>query len=461
VTSSTGAGGLLTAPRWAPVDTTEETAHDPSPAGLPVFVVVVAVAMLPLLSPKLPYNSAPADLFMLAAVGVVVVWAALTKARLHAPYLVPATLLILAGAVAAMFSVVPRAGAIAVLQEAFLVAWCAAVANVCRTPSGTRTVLRAWVVSSVGWAAFLVAAALTGQTALAGMERAEGGRAAQFFDHPNMAGNYFMISVLVVSAARYPRRPLPRAACYLLLGMAMVYAGSNTAFLALPVAALLATTIQVHSRSGSVPAAATALGIIVAAAGVWSVAAEPVTSAVQQSENPMVKYSVARSTRSAESRQALFLDQYRLFRDGKVVGIGPAATRHVLTDDQQSADKEAHNDYLATLVERGPAGVLALLLLIGAITVRAARVSMDGLTPEYARAVPNPAALAGACLAFAITALTHEVLHYRHLWALLAVLAALYLFGRPPPVPRTAVPAPGAEQRLPGPRLAFSKGPGA
>jgi O-antigen ligase len=368
-------------------------------------------------------------------------------------------MLILAGAIAALFSAVPRAGTIAVAQEVFLLAWCVAVVNVCRTPKSMQAVLRAWCVSSVAWAAALVGAALTGQTALAGMERAEGGRAAQLFDHPNMAGNYFMISILVVSVARYPRRPLPRAACYLVLGMAMVYAGSNTAFLALPVAALLAITINVRRRSGSVTAAATAICIVVGAAGVWSVAAEPVTSAVQQSENPLVHYSVARSTRSAESRQALFLAQYHLFRSGDLMGIGPAATRHALTEDVDSADKEAHNDYLATLVERGPLGVLALLLLVGAIAVRAARVSVRGLSPEFARAVPNPAAMAGIFLAFAVTALTHEVLHYRHMWALLGILAALYLFGRPAPVPRTA--GADTEQASTGPRLAAAEARGA
>lgn len=454
---STGAWGHPAA-GWHPRDSAQEAAPEPRPSGPVVWAVVVAVALLPLLSPKLPYNSAPADVFMLAAVGTGLVWAALTRARLHAPYVVPVTLLIIAGAMAAFVSEAPVAGTVAVLQEAFLVAWCAAVVSVCRTPNGMRTVLRAWCLSSVAWAAFLVASALTGQTSWAGMERAEGGRAAQFFDHPNMAGNYYMISILVVSASRYPRAPLLRALCYLLLGMAMVYAGSNTAFLALPVAGLLSTTIRVRSRSGSVPAAATALCIVVAAAGVWSVAAEPVTSAVQQSENPMVKYSVARSSRSAESRQALFLAQYHLFRDGNVVGIGPAATRSTLLKDRDTAGKEAHNDYLATLVERGPVGFLALLLLIGAITVRAARVSIGGVTPEFARAVPNPPALAGAVLAFAITALTHEVLHYRHLWALLAVLAALYLFGRPPAVPRTSARAHGAEQSVPGLRLASSEG---
>jgi hypothetical protein len=447
--------GWAAAPRYRR-DATIRSRWDPTPRGLPLWTVVAAVALLPLLSPKLPFNSAPVDLVMLAAIAVVLVWAALTNSRLHAPYLVPTTLLILSGGLAALLSEVPKAGAIALLQEVFLLAWCAAVVSVCRTPDGMRAVLRTWCISSFAWAAFLVACALTGQTALAGMERAEGGRAAQFFDHPNMAGNYFMISILVVSAARYPKGWLTRAVVYLVLGLAMVYAGSNTAFLALPIAALLSTTIRIRSRSGSVPAAATALVILVGAAGVWSVAAEPVTSAVQQSENPMVKYSVARSTRSAESRQALFLAQYHLFRDGKVVGIGPAATRATLLEDRDTAGKEAHNDYLATLVERGPLGVLALLMLIGAITVRAGRVSVGGVTPEYARAVPNPPAIAGAFLAFAVTALTHEVLHYRHLWVLLAVLAALYLYGRSPALPRIAVRPAGDEGRQPGPLLALA-----
>jgi len=51
----------------------------------------------------------------------------------------------------------------------------------------------------------------------------------------------------------------------------------------------------------------------------------------------------------------------------------------------------------------------------------------QGLSPEWAAVVPNPAALAGAAAGIALTALTHEALHYRHFWTLLAVVAALYL----------------------------------
>jgi hypothetical protein len=42
----------------------------------------------------------------------------------------------------------------------------------------------------------------------------------------------------------------------------------------------------------------------------------------------------------------------------------------------------------------------------------------------------------------AVSAFTHEVLHYRHFWALLGILAAIYLFGR------EGEPAPAAPWRV-------------
>ena len=80
--------------------------------------------------------------------------------------------------------------------------------------------------------------------------------------------------------------------------------------------------------------------------------------------------------------------------------------------------------------------VLAVALLVGAVTVRVAGISTAPLRPAFDRVVPVPAALAGACAAFAVSAVTHEVLHYRHLWAPFGVIAALHLHGRAgPPVP--------------------------
>jgi O-antigen ligase len=154
----------------------------------------------------------------------------------------------------------------------------------------------------------------------------------------------------------------------------------------------------------------------------------PIVERIQRSDAPIVRYSVGRSSRSASARESLFALQYELFRDGNLRGIGPSATRQVLGARRASTVKQAHNDYLATLVERGPLGIVALLALMGAVAVRT--ISAQRLSAPWASVIPNPAALAAAAVGFSLTAVTHEILHYRHLWALLAVIAALHLFGR-------------------------------
>ena len=92
--------------------------------------------------------------------------------------------------------------------------------------------------------------------------------------------------------------------------------------------------------------------------------------------------------------------------------------------------KEAHDDYLATLVERGVLGFVGLLLLIGTIIIRASNIDPRQMSAEFRRVVPSTAPLIGALVAMAVSAFTHEVLHYRHFWTLLGILAALYLFAR-------------------------------
>ena len=82
------------------------------------------------------------------------------------------------------------------------------------------------------------------------------------------------------------------------------------------------------------------------------------------SENRLVRYSVARSSRSANNREALFASQFGLFEQSNLVGIGPAVDKSALGRVDASTAKEAHSDYLASLVERGPLGVIGLLALV-------------------------------------------------------------------------------------------------
>ena len=381
--------------------------------------------MLPLLNPKGPVNTGPVDLLLGAGILMVALWAGTTRARIHVPYAVPVAGLIVAGLIAAMAGSEPIAGVGAVVQEAFLLAWCAAVTTICRTPQALRFVVRTWCVSATVWAVVLVLSAASGQTQMPGGRGGYGDRARLWFDHPNLAGNYFVISLFVVLATRYPRRPVARAFAVVALLAAMLLAGSNTALLCLPVGGLIIVFLRVRSRSSSASALALVLCLVLAGGAVWTFVGQSALDSVQSTDNSVLRYSVARSSRSADGRESLFSSSYQLFRESNFIGIGPSSTEEALAASGSNLVKEAHNDYLGTLVERGPLGIIALLALMGAVVVRV--ISAQQLPPEWASVVPNPAALAAAAVAFALTALTHEVLHYRHFWTYLAVLGALHL----------------------------------
>jgi O-antigen ligase len=243
-----------------------------------------------------------------------------------------------------------------------------------------------------------------------------------------MAGNYFVVSFFVILAAKYPRRPRVRGLAIAAVLFALLLTGSNSALSCVPVGGLIMLLLGVRRRRGVIPAVAVGLCVVLAGGALWSVAAKPLMEKIQQTDAPIVRYSVGRSTRSANARESLFSQSLQLFRDGEVLGIGPSATRRVLGETRSATVKQAHSDYLGTLVERGPLGIVALLALMGAAGVRT--ISAQRLSPAWASVIPRPSALAAIGVGFALTGVTHEVLHYRHLWLFFAILAALHLYGR-------------------------------
>ncbi len=388
-------------------------------------MVGMGVALLPMLNPKGPMNTAPVDLVLGPAIMLVAIWAGTVRARVHLPYVIGAGGLAVTGLVAAMDGIAPITGVTTVVQEVFLLAWCAAVTAVCRTPHGLKSVVRTWSISAAVWAVVVLLSVASGLDRVPGGSGGDGNRARLWFDHPNMAGNYFMIAFFIVLATRQPRHPLVRGLALSALLMAVLLTGSNSAMSSLALGGLVIVVLRVRLSRGVVAAVAVGLCLVLAAGALWSQVAQPIVTEAQESDTPVLRYSIGRGSRSATARSSLFESQYDLFRTSSPLGIGPSATRQVLTEIDDPISKQAHNDYLATLVERGPLGVLALLALIGAIVIRI--LAAQRLPPEWAAVVPNPPALAAAAVGFAFTAITHEVLHYRQLWTFLAVLAALHI----------------------------------
>src|SRR5690348_11315285 len=118
---------------------------------LPRWAVAAGIASLPLLIPPGPANSAPADVVILPAIVVTLLWAGTTRQRLKFPYVIGVGTMVAAGAVAAIFGTYPHEGALSVIQDIFLLAWGTTVANVGRTDAAAGFLMRAWCVSGSAW----------------------------------------------------------------------------------------------------------------------------------------------------------------------------------------------------------------------------------------------------------------------------------------------------------------------
>ena len=136
----------------------------------------------------------------------------------------------------------------------------------------------------------------------------------------------------------------------------------------------------------------------------------------------------AGSTINASTAASTILSEGKdLFFEGNAVGYGPARTKATLQASQAPYVKEAHSDFLATLLERGVIGLLGLLLLLAAIAGRCWRLVNGTLPEEYAAIIPRAWLLVTIAPVMVVASAFYEVLHFRHLWTWLGILAALVL----------------------------------
>jgi len=409
--------------------------NGPAPAVDPLTgaAVLLSVAALPLLTPAGPGNIAPADGLALLAVGTMLLRLGWTRERVRVPYLLGTGLLVAAGAASALRGDLPASGLLAVLQDLFLLTWAAALANFARRADGLRFLVDSWALSASCWGVGLVVAA--GPSLLSGGNGGAPARATFTFGDENAAGFYFVLSMLVIVAARRPRRRSLRIIALACLALATVGSGSLGAISGLLAGVAVAVVLGVSARRGAALALAVAVALPV---GVGSIVLlserHHVVQAAHDSGNPLLRNSLGRGHQSSASRSELARETYELWRTSDAWGRGPVSTQHALRSAQAPYPKEAHNDWLAALVERGVLGVLGLLLLVAEIGLWAARSwDVRKLAPTVAAAVPAPQFVVGALATATIFSFTHEVLHDRSLWALLGLLAAIGIWGRSRP----------------------------
>jgi O-antigen ligase len=389
----------------------------------------LAVAGLPLLVPSGPSNVAPADGFIAIAVVSCLVWAWKTGHVWRFPYLVGIAVFVVGGAVGALAGPVPGTGAVALVQDVALLFWCWAIVNICSTPERMRIILASWSYSSVLWASVLVLGLLTGSHTLAGQTAREGARTTLTLHDPNYAANYFFVSLMIVAAAGLPRRLSLRIVAMTVLVIALVSTGSNSGIASLVTGGAVVLVLSLYRRRGIVAALTALLCILlVGYFATTTISFSGIQQWAQNSKYAFLRDGIGRGESSISERSTILHESLHLYGGGGFLGQGPASTKTRLAAEQAPYVKEAHDDYLAALLERGAIGVIGLVLLIGALLQRAFGPATRSLHRGFAAVVAHPNAIAGAVVGTLVGAAFNELLHARHVWALFGVVAALSLW---------------------------------
>jgi len=397
--------------------------------------ICVAVAALPLLRPAGPGNTGLVDLALLAAMMISALWASTRSHQIQLPYAMAVGLTVLAGAAAVTVGGslgdagegIAANSSLALVQDIFVFGWAASVATLGQDHQLLDVFCRAWAYSATAWAALLIVGEILGIAAITGISARDGIRASLTLGDPNLAADYFLVALLVIRATRRPRRTLWRWLACALVVTAIVLTLSNGGILALFVATAAGVLFRVTRQRGL--GAAVVLGAVLALGGALAYTTIDLHTWVTSVEekSPFIRDSLGREAESGGSRTTIAKESVALWLRGDTIwGLGPGNTEQALRARQAPYVKEAHDDYLASLLERGVLGGFALIVLVGAVAMRARRITVPGgVPPRYLAVVPRPELLCAGLVAVAVSAVFYETLHFRHVWALFGLVAAL------------------------------------
>jgi O-antigen ligase len=396
-----------------------------------LLATTAAIALLPLATPEGPANTAPIDVLVAAAVGACLLWAVRARVRVRFPYVAPAIMMMAGGAMGALVGPVPTAGIIALVQDLVLITFCWAVVNIGRSASNLKLLLATWAYSGIAWVVVAFVGLATGSTLLTGQIERQGSRVQITLADPSYAANYFLISIMIIWATRRPRHRAVRLAAYALLAGGIATTGSNSGLVGLTAGVIVATVLGTHRRFGA--AAVVTLIACTVLAGftlVSTVSLADIQARAHESSVAFLRDGIGRSPQSSGQRQALLQESIHLYARGSVLGEGPVSTKPRLSHENVLLVKEAHNDYFAALIERGPVGFLGILLLVCSLMFRAVSATTRRLPARFADVVVRPNALVGALVGTLVAMTVYELLHVRHVWALFAIVAAVSPWGR-------------------------------
>jgi hypothetical protein len=429
--------------RASDLATTSGTAGPPdgSPAsrGGPLLaaVIVLNAVALPILIPRGPANTVPADLpaVLLLMVGTAVLWQA--RAPIRIPLGLSYTLVLVGGLLGMAQSIAPGQAGIALAIDLYIFAWFVVLLN-CLLLDGKpllRLAMKAWVVTAVAVGALGVLSLVLGSERMPSImgylvtDRFD--RYYGTFRDPNMAGAYLVISIFVLWASPWPSRKLSKVALTTPLLLATFATQSNTALFALAGGTVVSVLVGfVRSRAAWFSASVRILAVVVVVVALAPALflESPVDAARSVGDTELFHGSLGRFDSSLAGRVGRIQESLRLFGPQLLLGIGPSTTNETLLARDAPIQGEMHDDYVAALVERGIVGAIGVLMLFGVAVVAALTIpDPEGLRAEGWSVNP----VVGAVTAVMITGLSLETLHFRHVWLVFALVFALALRDTP------------------------------
>ena len=355
---------------------------------------------------------------------------------LRAPLILPMALIALGSLLATTGAPSVGLAALALLQDVYLFTWFLLVVNLLRDPAELRAVRLAWTATATAVALGAIAQVLFAtHGSLLTLLGARGLRPASTLYNPNMLADYLVLSVFVTLSLVHE---LPRPAWAAALGAMLVgllATKSNGGWIALLAGAavwvVVRAVVEGRTLRRIVAVAALLAGVLGTAAWLemeWGVADAPLRALTRNTFMGRIEHSSA-------SRRHIW-DQLEHTYARSPLGIGPgnSGALTLSIEERERPDsyrsKEAHSDYLAYAIERGPLGLVGLLCMTlgGFMHVvrhrRSTRLAVAGAGDRTAarRAGLWTASMAAALAASAVHSTVIEKLHFRHFWLLLALV---------------------------------------
>jgi len=366
--------------------------------------LVVMAGLMPFIVPELPFQTTLFDWFNFALIPAVIV-VLLYTSRVEMPLVAPSLVILAASLMSMVNARAIGVNLLTLAQEIYLFMLLVTIHNVVRERTDVAIFAITWMLTA------MVESGIVGM----GLASDFAERSAGTFLNPNMTGSYLGISSLFCFHPALKGRPLIRGFCFLVVVLGMLGTKSMSGILSLTTGILFIiaahTLYAGHKQRMRVASAAAVLLLI----------ALLVLPMALHMEN-----FLDRLPRSSSGRVQTWKVGWGAFLDNPLgLGVGPGGFERlaIVTGGQWGVGNRMslHSDYLAYLVERGILGFAGLLVLFGSIALMLIRGIRACVTSEDRLWM---FALSAMFLFTTVDSFSHEMMHYRHVWAALGLMAA-------------------------------------